>query len=123
MATVVQSTQGRRSAAGVHDQRADALLRELSAFPEPAAPAPLAEPVSDALDRAAFFAESDLSAAVVEIFADRTDRARRALRRLETGEYGICEDCGRPIPQERLDVIPETTRCVDCQVASEGLRF
>lgn len=101
------------------DQRVDVLLRELTAFSEPAAPAPPAELASDALDRAAFFAESDLSAAVVEIFADRTDRARRALARLEAGEYGYCEDCGGRIPQERLAAIPEATRCIECQTASE----
>jgi RNA polymerase-binding transcription factor DksA len=30
-------------------------------------------------------------------------------------DIGICEDCGRPIPEERLLIIPETTLCVKCQ--------
>ncbi|WP_226346264.1 TraR/DksA family transcriptional regulator [Agilicoccus flavus] len=49
------------------------------------------------------------------------DEARRAiadvdaaLTRLEQGWDGACEDCGRPIPAERLAVRPATTRCVDC---------
>lgn len=25
-----------------------------------------------------------------------------------------CELCGRPIPKERLDALPQTKRCVDC---------
>jgi hypothetical protein len=25
-----------------------------------------------------------------------------------------CELCGKPIPRERLDALPETRRCVDC---------
>lgn len=25
-----------------------------------------------------------------------------------------CELCGRPIPKERLQALPETKRCVDC---------
>jgi RNA polymerase-binding transcription factor DksA len=39
----------------------------------------------------------------------------RALARLETGDYGICEDCSQPIPLERLRVLPEATTCVRCQ--------
>ncbi len=31
-----------------------------------------------------------------------------ALRRLDDGTYGTCEVCGRPIPDERLEALPET---------------
>ena len=41
-----------------------------------------------------------------------------ALYKLEHGDYGKCESCGAIIPAERLEVIPYTTRCVQCQ--SEG---
>ncbi|NND85643.1 MAG: hypothetical protein HKN46_10895 [Acidimicrobiia bacterium] len=37
-----------------------------------------------------------------------------ALERLDTGTYGNCEDCGEPIPIERLRALPHTTRCVSC---------
>lgn len=36
-------------------------------------------------------------------------------RRLEQGNYGLCEQCGDAIPEERLDVMPDTTMCVPCQ--------
>ncbi len=29
-----------------------------------------------------------------------------ALRRLDDGTYGVCEACGRPIPDERLEALP-----------------
>jgi RNA polymerase-binding transcription factor DksA len=29
-----------------------------------------------------------------------------ALRRLDDGTYGVCEVCGRPIPDERLEAVP-----------------
>ena len=37
-----------------------------------------------------------------------------ARQRLATGRYGRCEQCGRPIPVERLRARPEATRCVTC---------
>ncbi|WP_030756794.1 MULTISPECIES: TraR/DksA family transcriptional regulator [unclassified Streptomyces] len=38
----------------------------------------------------------------------------RALQRLEHGEYGRCEGCGRTIPPERLEIRPAATTCVHC---------
>lgn len=35
-----------------------------------------------------------------------------ALKRIETGEYGICQVCKKPIPEERLEVIPWANTCV-----------
>ena len=32
---------------------------------------------------------------------------------------GICEDCGRRIPRERLLAVPGVKRCVNCQKAEE----
>lgn len=37
-----------------------------------------------------------------------------AIRRVEGGDYGRCEGCGRPIPDERLEAIPTASRCVAC---------
>ncbi len=37
-----------------------------------------------------------------------------ALDRLEAGTYGLCDECGGKIGEQRLSAIPEATRCVDC---------
>ena len=37
-----------------------------------------------------------------------------ALGRLDSGSYGVCERCGAPIPEERLQVRPTARRCVPC---------
>lgn len=34
------------------------------------------------------------------------------LARLQHGEYGVCADCGAPIPPKRLLALPDTTTCV-----------
>jgi DnaK suppressor protein len=36
-----------------------------------------------------------------------------AMRRIEDGTYGVCEVCGRPIPEERLEAVPYATLCID----------
>jgi RNA polymerase-binding protein DksA len=43
----------------------------------------------------------------------------RALERIEEGTYGTCVNCGKPIPEERLEAIPWTELCIDDQRAQE----
>ncbi|MET8948384.1 TraR/DksA C4-type zinc finger protein [Streptomyces sp. NPDC004542] len=38
-----------------------------------------------------------------------------AFARVENGTYGACLDCARPIPAERLEILPYTRFCVPCQ--------
>ena len=40
------------------------------------------------------------------------DEVRRARQRVADGSYGICEVCGVPIPEGRLEARPWATRCV-----------
>jgi DnaK suppressor protein len=40
------------------------------------------------------------------------DDVRRARRRISNGTYGTCDVCGEPIPGERLEARPWSTRCV-----------
>lgn len=37
-----------------------------------------------------------------------------ALRRLDSGTYGLCTMCEEPIPFERLEAIPEVNNCMGC---------
>jgi len=41
-------------------------------------------------------------------------RLAHALRAMDEGEYGYCEDCGEDIPLPRLQLDPGATRCVSC---------
>ena len=38
-----------------------------------------------------------------------------ALQRIEDGTYGTCTNCGKSIPQERLEARAYATLCIDCQ--------
>jgi DnaK suppressor protein len=38
----------------------------------------------------------------------------RALAKIDDGTYGICDRCGRLIPEARLEARPWSVLCVDC---------
>ena len=57
-----------------------------------------------------------------DIFFDEEERRiAEARRALAQGTYGICIDCHRPIPPERLRAVPEAVRCLEDQRLFEGL--
>jgi DnaK suppressor protein len=37
-----------------------------------------------------------------------------ALVRIDEGHYGVCERCGEPIREERLEALPYTRLCMAC---------
>ncbi len=38
-----------------------------------------------------------------------------ALKRIDDGTYGVCTNCGKQIPEERLEARPWATLCIDCK--------
>jgi DnaK suppressor protein len=42
-----------------------------------------------------------------------------ALGRMDEGSYGVCESCGLEIAEERLEAMPFTRLCRDCQQDQE----
>jgi len=46
-------------------------------------------------------------------------KIQEALKRLDDGEYGICEECGEEISLARLKARPVTTLCVSCKSRQE----
>jgi DnaK suppressor protein len=54
------------------------------------------------------------------------DRERRsivelidAIKRIDEGIYGICEECGKAISEKRLRAAPVATLCIECKAESE----
>jgi DnaK suppressor protein len=52
--------------------------------------------------------------ALLEQARRRLADAEAAVRAVESGLYGICETCGRPIAAERLAARPAARTCIDC---------
>ncbi len=45
---------------------------------------------------------------------------RQALNRVQDGSYGECVQCGTEIGAKRLEALPWTPRCIDCQEKIEN---
>jgi len=64
-----------------------------------------------------FERERDLS--LSENVKDLLQKVNEALERIENGTYGICEMCGLPIPEERLEALPYANLCITCKQKEE----
>ena len=53
-----------------------------------------------------------------KVFLDKIDKA---LRKIEDGSFGTCEECGEEISVKRLEARPETTLCIRCKEDQERM--
>ena len=65
--------------------------------------------------------EREKNVALVSQLERKGEGVRAALRAIDKGNYGICERCGKEIDPERLEIRPDATLCVQCQVEVEKL--
>ena len=69
----------------------------------------------DPADAGTTLSETDRTEAALAAVQSQRRLVMDALVRIERGVYGVCADCGKPIPDGRLDARPEAARCVGCQ--------
>jgi RNA polymerase-binding protein DksA len=65
--------------------------------------------------------EREKNVALANQLTKRLEGVQAALRAIDKGRYGICERCGQQIDPERLEVRPDATLCLPCQVEVEKL--
>lgn len=58
-------------------------------------------------------AEFDKNIALVKDLEARFNNIKDALKKIEDGAYGVCEDTGEQIPLARLEVLPSARTCAD----------
>src|SRR3954468_7452156 len=64
-------------------------------------------------------AEAERIVTVTEDLQDILAQVNAALARMNEGQYGICQRCGRPIAEPRLEAFPYVAFCIECQATIE----
>jgi RNA polymerase-binding protein DksA len=78
-----------------------------------------ADRVRDPGDEAVVDLLADLEYADIDRHIGALRATEAALRAWHDGRYGVCADCGGPIPYARLEAYPTASRCIDCQAEYE----
>lgn len=65
--------------------------------------------------------EQDISLGLMENESDEIHEITDAFDRIKDGSFGLCENCRKKIPKERLRAIPYTRFCVPCKKKEEGV--
>lgn len=75
--------------------------------------------VGDTADAAVDTANDEINSQLAELESRELEQIENALRRIEKGAYGRCEHCNGKIAEARLNALPYTTTCIDCQREAE----
>ncbi len=57
--------------------------------------------------------------ALLRNMEQKLESIAHALRTMDDGTYGICENCGQDISPARLEALPHTTLCISCKALLE----
>ena len=79
--------------------------------------------VGDNVDAAVDSANDEICSQLVEIESRELGQIEHALQRIAAGVYGRCEFCGGKISEARLNALPYTNSCIDCQRENERNGF
>ncbi|MEZ6057787.1 MAG: TraR/DksA family transcriptional regulator [Planctomycetaceae bacterium] len=69
----------------------------------------------DSYDSASGDADREVTTQLAVLESRELAKVERAIQALKEGRYGQCEGCEKKIPVARLNVLPYTTLCIDCQ--------
>lgn len=75
--------------------------------------------IGDIYDIASSERERELTLMLGDRDREKLSEIDEALERINDNTYGICEECGEPIAEDRLRALPFTRVCVECQSKNE----
>ncbi|TSD03189.1 MAG: DnaK suppressor protein [Parcubacteria group bacterium Athens0714_16] len=70
-------------------------------------------PSADSTDYADEIEEFEGNAAILKELEIKYNETKKALEKMKNGTYGICDVCGKEIPEARLDANPSATTCLE----------
>jgi len=71
--------------------------------------------LSDDGDYASANSDSLVENAIIQQQEKELSEIKKALSKIDSGEYGVCEMCEDPIGFQRLKVKPHAVYCIDCR--------
>jgi DnaK suppressor protein len=75
---------------------------------------------ADPTDRATMESERNFTLRIRDRERKLIVKIKEALKRIENGTFGICEECGEDISEQRLNARPVTTLCINCKMSQEN---
>ena len=75
--------------------------------------------VGDNVDAAVDTANDEISSQLAELESRELGQIEHALKRIIAGVYGRCEFCSGKITEARINALPYTNSCIDCQRENE----
>ena len=64
--------------------------------------------------------EQEFTLSLLATEEDTLGMIERALERIESGTFGVCEECEGSIPKARLNALPHTPVCVKCATSRDS---
>ena len=101
------------------EKLAGELDAQLERLGEDSRPVKLDQQAVGRLSRMDAMQQQQMAAANAGHIRAHLSRVRRALAAIESGDFGICQDCGGDIAFPRLKVRPDSPLCVVCQSRNE----
>jgi DnaK suppressor protein len=75
----------------------------------------------DPNDRASLEADRNFELRIRDRERKLIAKMQEAIRRIDDGTFGKCDNCGGPISEKRLLARPVTTQCINCKVKLEKI--
>ena len=74
----------------------------------------------DPTDRASLEADRNFMLRIRDRENKLIKKIKKALKRIENGTFGVCEECGENIRLNRVKARPVTALCIDCKTKEEA---
>ena len=79
--------------------------------------------IGDAIDSSVEEQDRELGLLLQDRDQARLKGIENALQRMESDDFGYCDECGENISKKRLMAVPLTSMCINCQSIEERNRL
>jgi DnaK suppressor protein len=94
-------------------------IEQLRALGQPSADRKEGSPFGKREEGADEASELEKRLALEKRLVESLNEIGHALQKYEAGTYGLCDSCGQPIEQARLEAIPQASLCLSCKASRE----